>query len=111
MGGQAIFIQLDRFSLFNNYYMYADRVPDYIVDHVLNDHEMKAHFLKEYDNKRYPGYRLVTCRIRKKYAEEFEKEVMPEAHKKLLVFNDKSYKGLLEVLKAMQNKQNEEGGK
>lgn len=59
--------RLSKFSLLYSYYAFLD-TEEYLADALFIRHEVRVHFLSEYEKQGSP-YRMILCRIRRKDAD------------------------------------------
>ena len=75
-------------GLFYDKYFYID-TPDYIADSIFYKHKIKIKFGDEY-TKENEKYVIVTCKVRKKYKEVFEK-AFEEVKNKMILLGHTDY--------------------
>lgn len=102
-GGRILdnYLKLRTISLFTYSYMFLD-CDEYLADQLFIKHKVPVKFGKEYcklDSK----YRVISCKIRKRYAEEF-KEALAEMNNKMLLCGYVDYAAFCENFKSLIDK-------
>lgn len=95
MGDTLFYQDIDRLSLFYNYFAFLD-TDAYLADQLFIKHQVRVHFCEEYVRGDSP-YRVIFCHVRKRDRARFQ-AALEELPKKMMLLG---YIDYLDVCRAL----------